>query len=94
MRFLKPLDEDAILDAFSKTKKFITVEENALSGGFGESVKAMLCGTGAQVESIGLPDKFIEHGSVGVLHKKYGLTAETVAETAMKMLGRTLQTGI
>ncbi|MDR1942217.1 MAG: 1-deoxy-D-xylulose-5-phosphate synthase [Endomicrobium sp.] len=86
MRFLKPLDEDAIKEALLKTKKFITVEENVLSGGFGESVKSLLCGTGALVQSIGLPDKFIEHGSLQILHKKYGLTSENVEETALKML--------
>ena len=86
MRFLKPLDEEAVKEALSKTKKFITVEENALSGGFGESIKNLLCDTGAVVESIGLPDKFIEHGSPKVLREKYGLTAKNIAETALKML--------
>ncbi|MCL2144354.1 MAG: 1-deoxy-D-xylulose-5-phosphate synthase [Endomicrobia bacterium] len=86
MRFLKPLDEDIIKEMFSKTKKFITVEENVLEGGFGESIKALLCNTGAIVECIGLPDKFIEHGSQKVLMEKYGLTAKKIAETAFKML--------
>jgi 1-deoxy-D-xylulose-5-phosphate synthase len=86
MRFLKPFDEEIIKEMFSKTKKFITVEENALIGGFGESVKNLLFGTGASVECIGLPDKFIEHGSLKVLRKKYGLTAENIAATALKML--------
>lgn len=85
MRFLKPLDEDIIKDMFLKTKKFITVEENALIGGLGESVKALLCNTDAIVESIGLPDQFIEHGNSKVLREKYGLTAENIAETALKM---------
>ena len=86
MRFLKPLDEDTIKDMFSKTKKIITVEDNVLEGGFGESVKALLCNTDAVVECIGLPDKFIEHGSQKVLKEKYGLTAKNIAETALKML--------
>jgi 1-deoxy-D-xylulose-5-phosphate synthase len=85
MRFLKPLDIDIIKEALSKTKKFVTVEENSLICGFGESVKNVLFGTGAEVECIGLPDKFVEHGDVKVLRKKYGLTTEGVANKALKM---------
>lgn len=86
MRFLKPLDEEVIKEMLSKTKKFITVEENVLAGGFGESVKALLCDTDATVECVGLPDKFIEHGSLKILKEKYGLTVKNVAATAIKML--------
>lgn len=86
MRFLKPLDEDVIKEMLSKTKKIVTVEENVITGGFGESVKALLCDTDAVVECIGLPDKFIEHGSPRVLKEKYGLTAKNIAQTAFKML--------
>ena len=86
MRFLKPLDEEIIKEMLSKTKKFITVEDNVLAGGFGESIKALLCDTDAEVECIGLPDKFIEHGSIKVLNEKYGLTVKNIAETAMRML--------
>lgn len=86
MRFLKPLDGEVIKEMLSKTKKFITVEENVLEGGFGESIKALLCDTDAIVECIGLPDKFIEHGSPRILREKYGLTAKNIAETAFKML--------
>jgi 1-deoxy-D-xylulose-5-phosphate synthase len=88
MRFLKPLDEEIIKETLLKTKNIITVEENALSGGFGESVKALLCGCGANIISIGLPDKFIEHGSLGILKKKYGLTPENVAENALKLIDK------
>ena len=86
MCFLKPLDENAVCNVLGKTKKIITVEENSLSGGFGESVKALLCNSGAEVQSIGLPDKFIEHGSLNILKEKYGLTAENIVHTALGML--------
>jgi 1-deoxy-D-xylulose-5-phosphate synthase len=85
MRFLKPLDVDIIKEMLSKTKKFVTVEENSLIGGFGESVKNVLFGTGAKVECIGLPDKFVEHGNVKILRKKYGLMPEGVANKALKL---------
>jgi 1-deoxy-D-xylulose-5-phosphate synthase len=86
MRFLKPLDVDTLKEMLLKTKKFITVEENALTGGFGETVKAFLCGSGAVVECIGLPDKFIGHGSLKFLREKYGFTPESIAEKALQML--------
>jgi 1-deoxy-D-xylulose-5-phosphate synthase len=86
MRFLKPLDVDIIKEALSKTKKFITAEENSLIGGLGESVKNALFGTGAEVECIGLPDKFVEHGNVKALRKKYGLIPEVAVNKALKML--------
>ncbi|GHT45197.1 1-deoxy-D-xylulose-5-phosphate synthase 1 [Endomicrobiia bacterium] len=89
MRFIKPLDSDTINEMLSKTKKFITVEENSLIGGFGERVRSFLYGSGAIVESIGLPDKFIEHGSLKVLRKKYGLTAEDIVKKALKLLDHT-----
>jgi len=86
MRFLKPLDVDTLKGVLLKTKKFITVEENALTGGFGETVKAFLCGSGAIVECIGLPDKFIEHGSLKFLREKYGFTPKSIAKKALQML--------
>jgi 1-deoxy-D-xylulose-5-phosphate synthase len=86
MRFLKPLDVNVVKGMLSRTKRFITVEENALSSGLGEIVKAFLCGSGAEVECIGLPDKFIEHGNLEALRKKYGFTPENIAEKALQML--------
>jgi 1-deoxy-D-xylulose-5-phosphate synthase len=87
MRFLKPLDFGILKEnMLLRTNKFITVEENVLIGGFGESVKAFLCGSGAVVECIGLPDRFIEHGDLKILRNKYGLTAENIAEKALKIL--------
>jgi 1-deoxy-D-xylulose-5-phosphate synthase len=86
MRFLKPLDVNILKKMLLKTKKFITVEENTLTGGFGETVKAFLCNSGAVIECIGLPDKFIEHGSSKFLREKYGFTPKNIAEKALQML--------
>jgi 1-deoxy-D-xylulose-5-phosphate synthase len=68
-------------------KKIITVEENVLAGGFGESVEDLLCNTEAVVRAVGLPNEFIEHGDVQVLRRKYGLTAENIADIAVQMIG-------
>jgi 1-deoxy-D-xylulose-5-phosphate synthase len=89
MRFLKPLDEEALKATLARTKKFITVEENVLSGGFGESIKSVLCNSDANVSSIGLPDDFIEHGNIELLRQKYGLSVENIVETALRVITTT-----
>jgi 1-deoxy-D-xylulose-5-phosphate synthase len=65
MRFVKPLDEQAVLEAAESHELLITIEENALPGGAGEAVNACLAAHRVQVEvhNIGIPDRFIGHGS-------------------------------
>ncbi|MDD5021660.1 MAG: 1-deoxy-D-xylulose-5-phosphate synthase [Endomicrobiaceae bacterium] len=86
MRFLKPFDEQAVKNILKITNTIITVEENALLGGMGETVKSVLSGTGAQIYSIGLPDIFVEHGAQNILRDKYGLSAEKIEEKVLKLL--------
>jgi 1-deoxy-D-xylulose-5-phosphate synthase len=88
MRFVKPIDLDVLRKMLLTTKKFITIEENVLAGGFGESVKKILYDYDKEVtvECIGLPDQFIEHGDLKTLRKDYGLTFKNIAEKAMQML--------
>ena len=78
MRFLKPFDEQAIKDVLKYTNKIVTVEEGSLIGGMGETVKSVLSGTGAKIYSIGLPDKFIEHGKQSLIREKYGFSVENI----------------
>jgi 1-deoxy-D-xylulose-5-phosphate synthase len=86
MRFLKPLDVHIIMEILKKTKKFITIEENVLVGGIGESIKSFLCNSEAIVECVGLPDEFIDHGNIGLLREKYGLTPRGIVEKALTIL--------
>ena len=86
-RFIKPLDKNLIIKLARRTKKIVTVEENVLQGGFGSAVMEILEEEGItniQFKRIGIPDKFIEHGSPEVLRKNYGLNAECIAETIWK----------
>lgn len=81
-RFIKPIDESLILKLAYKYKNIITVEEGALAGGFGSAVLEVLernSVSEVRVKRIGLPDKFIEHGSIKELHNIYGLNAEDIA---------------
>ncbi len=102
-RFVKPLDRDLIIEWAKKTKRVITVEENVLMGGFGSAVLELLdevdllagsrddsdeIDEPVEIERIGLPDQFIEHGTQKELRKDYGLTAETIYEAARSMVGK------
>jgi 1-deoxy-D-xylulose-5-phosphate synthase len=81
-RFTKPLDSELILELASRIKRVVSVEENTMNGGFGSSVLDLLQKSGLngiQVKTIGLPDKFIEHGSQSILRSKYGIDSDGIA---------------
>ena len=65
MRFVKPLDEDLVLSIAAKHRAIITVEENAIAGGGGSAIGELLTAEGVLMPllHIGIPDRFIEHGS-------------------------------
>src|SRR5271154_501576 len=65
MRFIKPLDENLVLAMAARHRAIITIEENAVSGGAGSGVGELLAASDIQLPllHIGIPDRFIEHGS-------------------------------
>jgi 1-deoxy-D-xylulose-5-phosphate synthase len=65
MRFVKPLDEELIVALAARHRALITIEENAIQGGAGSAVCELLAAEGLQVPllQLGIPDRFIEHGS-------------------------------
>ena len=65
MRFVKPLDRDAVLRAAAASRALVTLEENVVAGGAGSAVAELLQEAGIQVPllHIGIPDAFIEHGT-------------------------------
>ena len=65
MRFVKPLDEDLIISVAARHRALVTIEENATLGGAGSAVAELLAAEGLSVPllQIGIPDRFIEHGS-------------------------------
>jgi len=88
-RFVKPLDEDLILNLAKKTKKLITVEEGILKGGFGSAILELLQDKTTdkyQIKRIGLPDKFIEQGERKGLLKKYGLNKEKIVKIVKEIV--------
>ena len=81
-RFVKPLDTE-LLDELAKTHSlFVTIEENVLTGGFGEQVMDYVsrAALDVHVRNIGIPDEYVEHGNVEVLRKETGLDRETVVK--------------
>jgi len=65
MRFIKPLDEDLVIAMASRHRAIITIEENAAIGGAGSAVGELLASEGVLIPhlQLGIPDRFIEHGS-------------------------------
>ena len=81
-RFVKPLDRQLILAEARRTGCLVTVEENALQGGFGSAVLELLEEerlTGVRIKRLGIPDRYIEQGSQAQLRKDLGLDAEGIA---------------
>ena len=90
-RFVKPLDRELILDCAKRTGYLVTVEENALQGGFGSAVLELLADegmTGVKVKRLGIPDRFIEQGSQAQLRKDLGLDAAGIAAAVEDLLGQ------
>jgi 1-deoxy-D-xylulose-5-phosphate synthase len=80
MRFIKPLDRQAILDAAANHRILITVEENAIAGGAGSAVSELLAreNVQTQVVHIGLEDGFIQHGTREECLQQAGLDEATL----------------
>jgi len=83
-RFVKPLDEKLILDLAARCGGLITIEENALQGGFGSAVLELLQAHDVVVpmRRLGLPDRFIEHGPRAALLEINDLTPAGIAAAA------------
>lgn len=82
-RFLKPLDEETILNSIRKTGHCITIEDNLLKGGLGSAVVEVVNKSDIQdvkVNSFGYDDTFVEHGTVKELEDKYGLSVKKISE--------------
>jgi 1-deoxy-D-xylulose-5-phosphate synthase len=84
-RFIKPLDENMLNAIFKQDIPVLTIEEAILQGGFGSSVLEYAHDRGfhhAKIDRIGIPDRFIEHGSVNELLKEIDLTVDAAVSKA------------
>lgn len=89
MRFIKPLDEKLLTEAASKFKYIITVEDGVRKGGFGSAVLEWLSDNNftTRVTRLGLPDKFVEQGTVSELQHITGIDTDTIAATIKDVAG-------
>ena len=80
LRFLKPLDEDLLDEVGKRFKRVITLEDGVRMGGMGSAVLEWFADHGYQpeVQRLGLPDKFVEHGTVAELQTLVGIDAESI----------------
>lgn len=81
-RFVKPIDEEAVREACKEHKLIVTMEENVLSGGYGEKVRDYVDAIGGttQVLSIAIPDEYVEHGNVELLKQEIGIDADSIVK--------------
>lgn len=88
MRFLKPIDEVLLHEVFSKFDKVITVEDGTIVGGLGSAVLEFMSDHGyqAQVKRLGIPDKYIEHGTQEELYKECGFDIEGIIKTVKELV--------
>lgn len=90
-RFIKPLDINLLETVFKTSKFVVSVEEGALAGGFGSAVLEAACEQGWDtriLRTVGIPDRFIEHGERNELLASVGLDAPSIASTCRKLLDR------
>ena len=82
MRFCKPLDTDVLESVSQRFSRIVTVEDGQLAGGFGSAVLEWLSDNGktTRVRRVGLPDRFIEHGTVNELRHIAGTDIESIKQ--------------
>ncbi|GGD15814.1 1-deoxy-D-xylulose-5-phosphate synthase [Hyunsoonleella pacifica] len=88
MRFIKPLDENLLHPIFKTNDTIVTIENNATKGGFGTTILefATMNNYKNTIKTLGIPDKFIEHGSVEQLLNLVGLDVESLKKTFRNLI--------
>lgn len=87
MRFVKPLDEEILHEVGKNFKSVITIEDGTVVGGFGSAVLEFMSDNGynPQVKRLGVPDRFIEHGTPKELQKECGFDVEGIIKAATEL---------
>ncbi len=91
-RFVKPLDQDLIVEVAKRVRYVVTVEEGCKMGGFGSAVLEALSDGGVTdvtTKVLGLPDWYIEQGPQDFLRERYGLTVEGIYQSVKELIGKT-----
>ena len=88
IRFLKPIDEDLLHEVLIRFGKVITVEDGTVTGGLGSAVSEFITDHqyNTQLVRLGIPDRFVEQGSIGELQKECGYDAKGIEQRAMNLI--------
>lgn len=86
MIWVKPLDSELLSRIAAKHKRIVTVEDGVAAGGFGSAVQEWLSDNGydLHVTRLGIPDSFIQHGSVAQLQRICGIDSDTILKTCIQ----------
>ena len=89
MRFLKPIDEKLLEEIFQKHKHVITLEDGCITGGLGDAVTEYMATHGhrATIVKMGIPDRFVEHGTTQQLRAECGFDQEDIYRKICELLG-------
>ncbi len=90
-RFVKPLDRELFRDLLTRVPRLITVEDHVIAGGFGSAVIELLADegfSGVEVKRLGVPDRFIPHGTQDELRKMCGFDKDAIAQAVLQMVRR------
>lgn len=92
LRFLKPLDAELLHIVFKKFKSVITIEDNAVAGGMGTSILEFMSDHRytARIVRLGIPDRFIEQGSLEELHAECGFDALAIRKAILQELHQSI----
>ena len=86
MRFVKPLDEELLHEIFRKFDRIVTVEDGTVKGGFGSAIAEFTAEHGyqARIKMLGMPDRFVDHGSQQELYAECGYDASAIKAAIME----------
>ncbi len=90
LRFVKPLDTEMLKEVFENFENIITIEDGTIHGGFGSAVLEFMAENAysSKIKILGIPDRFIEHGTPDELYRECGIDARGITEAVMKILGK------
>ena len=91
MRFVKPLDTETLNKVMQSFDQIVTIEDGSILGGFGSAVLEFMAKNGFtnKIKILGIPDKFIEHGTPEELYRECGIDTQGIVNTVKKLVGKT-----
>ena len=90
LRFIKPIDGEMLAEVFSNFRYVVTVEDGVIQGGFGSAVLEFMAANNfsSTIRMLGIPDKFIEHGTPDDLYRECGIDVKGITTAVLELLGK------